>query len=198
MVDARPAGDSGAALRLRRLDRHRALRRLSGARHVGAQPSMRQAAPALRSDPQRRRRWPWLRLAGSSLTASIGQRLEQPANSSPLRFRRLTSFWSTSITSTRFTASPWSNRCSAFPSYVLGVGRRCRHSRRAGVAAWRHRHLGGAILQRWQSGNLRSYAAMAGSRSCRVAVVCAGSLDHGAGWLFRSSPWNGGALRDEH
>ena len=55
--------------------------------------------------------------------------------------------------------------------------------------------LCGAILQRWQSGNLRSYAAWLARRGS-AAAVCAGAVDSVLADIWHS-PRHGGALRDE-
>jgi NADH-quinone oxidoreductase subunit L len=45
-----------------------------------------------------------------------------------------------------------------------------RHSGRRGLAARRHATFAGAILQRWQSGNLRSYAAWLAAGAAAVLL----------------------------
>ena len=83
----------------------------------------------------------------------------KPPGGLPPHSRPPTNSWQTSFTWTRFTATLSSSLCWHFRSTCWSGLSMWRSSAAlawllAGIAT-----LGGAILQRWQSGNLRSYAA---------------------------------------
>ena len=156
MVDARTPCDSGGALRRRRMDRHRA--------SLGAS-LRRQLVNAMKSPAVRNLKLSlsvlavaWPRSAGSLPIASIADSRRDLRN---LRRRSLpaTSFSRTSITLTKFTTLSFVKPLLAFSRFVLEW---VVDVAILGGLAWLLgglATLGGAILQRWQSGNLRSYAA---------------------------------------
>ncbi len=191
MVHARSAGDSGAALRRRRLDRHRALRRLtSRLRRASAQPRGGSAhlelvlsivavavalawlvhgRPALPpASPKARRNWP---PPSRRLQAAAQQVFRRRDSTAPPSSSRCSPSPST------FWSGWWTSPSSAALAWLL-----------AGIAT-----LAGAILQRWQSGNLRSYAAWLAARRRGAASFRAGSVGHGAGRSSRqfTLAWRG-------
>ena len=112
-----------------------------------------------RNHPQPRRGCSWLSKVGSSPTSITGAS-PNARHSLPPRCPASTSFSSTSTTSTRSTAQLFVKPLLAFSKVHFGLGRRHRNSRRSlrGCSP-ASPTFAGAILQRWQSGNLRSYAA---------------------------------------
>jgi len=61
------------------------------------------------------------------------------------------------------------SRCSASPNTCWAVGYLSAGRRRM---LGRHGYLCGALLQRWQSGNLRSYAAWLARNRCGLLLSC--------------------------
>ena len=182
-----------ATFRLRRLDWHRALQCLF-CRPPSANTQSKAAALALRSvsafSPSSSQP-----SAGSSPTGSIASGLRVPGNSQPL-FPPDTSFLLNKYFVDEIYGFAVVKPLLAFSKFVLEW---VVDVAILGGLAWllaRHRHACRRNSAAVAVGQSALVCGMAGSRCRCAASLCAGSVEHGAGWLFRNSHWHGGALRD--